>query len=63
MRTAKELSAHFDSMTDYFAIAMFARRGKRLNGAFKAVERMPGAGRNDVKGFVIVVAANFTLRH
>jgi hypothetical protein len=53
----------FDTMADDAAATVFARRGKRLDGAFKAIERMRGTSLGDLKGFVVLVAAGFAPCH
>jgi hypothetical protein len=56
-------AVYFDTMAEDAAATVFARRGKRLNGAFKAIERMRGTTLRDLKGFIVLVAAGFTLCH
>src|ERR1700680_4641841 len=63
VRGAKEASAHLDSVADYLAVAVSAGRGNRLDGTFKAVECMSRSGCNDFETFVVLIAANFALRH
>ena len=45
------------------AVAMRSGRREFVNCAFKAVERMILPAENNIKGFVIVVAAGFALSH
>ena len=51
------------AMAQDSAVAMRAARREFVNCAFKAVERMILSAENNIKGFVIVVAAGFALSH
>jgi hypothetical protein len=50
-------------MAHDLAAAMVAHRRQQVNGAFETVERMLPTGSDDLKRQMIVVAADFTLRH
>jgi hypothetical protein len=50
-------------MPDDAAAAMAAGGGELLDRAFEAVERVFLAGLHDLKGLVVVIAANIALRH
>jgi hypothetical protein len=52
-----------DAMADDAATAVLARRGERLDGAFKAIEGVHGASHGDLKGLIILIAAGFAPRH
>jgi hypothetical protein len=61
--TAEKPSANLNTMSDYFALAMFTNRRNCLNCTLEAVERMPGFSRYQFESLVIFVAAYFTFRH
>jgi hypothetical protein len=52
-----------DAVTDDAAATVCARRGKRLDGAFKAIERMRVTSLGDLKGFIVFIAAGFAPCH
>ena len=54
---------HFHTMTDDRAPAVFASRSQSVNRTLKAVESMPRAGCRDFETLIVVIPANFTLRH
>jgi hypothetical protein len=58
-----KIASRFDAMADDFAAAMFARRGLRMDGAFKAVVIMGDAVDDDFQILVVFVSANFALGH
>jgi len=51
----------FDAVPDDPAAAMRALRGKGLDGAFKAVKNVGVTLNGDFQGFIVFVAADFTL--
>ncbi len=53
----------FDSMTDDFDAAVLANGCEAVNRAFEAVKNVRCARRHYFKRQIIIVAANFTLRH
>jgi hypothetical protein len=57
------LAIGFDAVADHSAAAMRASRGQRVNGAFETVEEMPLALHRDFEAFIVIVSADFTLRH
>jgi len=63
MSTAEKSAADFHAMADHTALAMLADRRDGLNGALKAVESVPGAGRDQLESLVILIAANFAFCH
>jgi hypothetical protein len=63
MRTAIERAFRLDAVADDLASAMPARGRERVNGAFEAVVRVRFAREHDLKGFVVVVPADFAFRH
>lgn len=63
MRATEEPSADLDAMPNDPALAMFTDRRQGLNRAFKTVKGVAHAGRYQFEGFVVFIAANFTLRH
>lgn len=52
-----------DAVADDAAAAVRTRRGERLDGAFKAVERVRFPSHGDFKGFIVIIAAGFTPCH
>jgi hypothetical protein len=52
-----------EAVADDATATVCARRGKRLDGAFKAIECMRVTGLGDLKGFIVLVAAGFTACH
>lgn len=50
-------------MADDFASAMVAFRRDYLDGALEAIEDMRLALRRDLKGFVVIVSAQFAFSH
>jgi len=60
---SKRTAAYRDSVTDYLAVAVLTRWGNRLDRAFKAVKRAPGAGSDDLEPFIVFVTADFAFRH
>src|ERR1043165_3348177 len=60
---AVESVVGLDAVPDDLAPATGTDRGQFVNGALEAVERVARARRRDLEGQVIVVAADFTLRH
>jgi hypothetical protein len=52
-----------DAVTDDAAATVCARRGQRLDGAFKAIERVRVTSLGDLKGFIVLVAAGFAPCH
>ncbi len=63
MSTAVKTAANLHSVSDDLAVTMFADRRNRLYSTFKAVERMSRTGRDQLKGFVVLIAANLALCH
>lgn len=63
MNAAKDLSVLLDAMPDNAALAMRARRGKRMDRAFEAVEDVALPADDYFESFVIFVFANFALSH
>ena len=63
IRAAVKRSLRFDAVADDLAAAVIADRRKFVNRTFEAVERVTRAGSDHFKRKVIVVAADFTLRH
>jgi len=59
MSAAEETAAHFNAVTDDSTFAMSTNRRNGVNGALKAVKRMPRSSRDQFKGLVIFIAANF----
>ena len=53
----------FDTVTDDLASAMFAFRGQRVDGAFKAIEIMRCSRDKHLDRFVVFVSADFTTTH
>ena len=53
----------FDTVADDTAATVFARRGQRLNGAFKAIERVRLTSLRDLKGFIILIVTGFAPCH
>jgi len=60
---AEKCFLRFDAVTDNFAAAMRADGRKFVNGTLEAIENVPVARRNNFKRQIIIVAANFALRH
>jgi hypothetical protein len=56
-------TGRFDAMPDNPAAAMGAGRGEGVDGALEAVKRVGFAAHNNLKTFIILVAANFTYAH
>ena len=50
-------------MTDDLAVAVLTRWGNCLDGAFKAVECMPGAGSDDLETLIVFVPTHFAFCH
>jgi hypothetical protein len=63
MSAAVHNTLGFDSMPENLAPTVGTGRGECMNGALKAVEHMRLCGQFHLKGFFIVVAANFASRH
>jgi hypothetical protein len=51
------------AVADDLAPAVIADRSKLVNRALEAVERVPAAGRNNVKRKIIIVTADLTNCH
>jgi hypothetical protein len=60
---AKKVFLRFDAVTDNFAAAMRANRREPVNRALETIENVPISRRYDFKCQVVIVAADFTLRH
>ena len=63
MNATEDLSIGLHTMPDDAAIAVRTDRRQRVNRAFEAVECVPRSRCCQLKGLVIIVAANLTLRH
>jgi hypothetical protein len=61
--TAEKVFFRLDAVSDDFAAAMSADRRKAMNRAFKTIEDVTISRRYDLKRQVIIVTANFALRH
>jgi len=59
----EEPASNFHSMSNNFALAMFADWRDRLNRALEAVEYMAISSRYDLETFVVVISTNFALCH
>jgi len=60
---AEERVLSFDAMPDNPASAVIASRSEFVDRTLEAVERMARTSSNYLEGQVIIVAADFTLRH
>jgi hypothetical protein len=58
-----EFSADLHPVPDDTAMAMLTDGSNGLNGALEAIECVPLTGRNQLKGFIVFVAANFASGH
>jgi hypothetical protein len=63
VRAAVEHAVGFGPMSDDTAVAASTCWGQCVNRTFEAIERMGPSSVDDLKGFVVLVAANFTARH
>jgi hypothetical protein len=63
MRAAEDLALSFDAMTDDLATAVWTGGRERMDGAFEAVECMRLPSDDHVETLIVVISANFTLRH
>jgi hypothetical protein len=63
MRAAEKPAANFDSVSNHPALAVLTDGRDRLDRAFEAIERVPRAGGNQFKTFVVVIPANFAYCH
>jgi hypothetical protein len=63
MSATEDFAVVLHTMTDDSAATLRAGRRERLNRAFEAVECPPLATHHNLKGFVVVVAADFALSH
>jgi hypothetical protein len=63
MRTTEKPSANFGAVTYHFAATVFTGRRERLDRAFKAVEYVSRASRDNFKTLIVLVAANLAFRH
>jgi hypothetical protein len=63
MVAAEEGTVLFKSMSDDATAAVFAFRGKGVNGTFKAIKDVLLAAHDDCERFVVVVSAIFAGRH
>jgi hypothetical protein len=63
MRAAEKLPTNLGSMAYHFAVTVFTGRCKRLDRAFKAIERVSRASRDNFETLVVVVTANLAFRH
>jgi hypothetical protein len=61
--TTEEPASNFHSMSNNFALAMFADWRDRLNRALEAVEYMAISSRYELETFVVVISTNFALCH
>jgi hypothetical protein len=61
--TAVKGSLGLDTMANDLALAVLAHWGKLVNRTLKAVERMGVAGSDDLKGQIVIVAADLTSSH
>jgi hypothetical protein len=61
--TTEELARNFHSMSNHFALAMFADRRNRLNRALEAVEYVAISSRDKLETFVVVISTDFALCH
>ena len=61
--TTVESRVGLDAVTDDLTPAVIADRGKLVNRALEAIERVSGASCNNVKREIIIVVADFTLCH
>ena|SRR5208282_5809197 len=61
--TAIKLASDLYSVSDHLAMALFTNGRDSLNCTLEAVECMPVTGRNQLKGLVVFVTANFALCH
>lgn len=60
---AIEDSVRFYSVTDYLTAAVRAGRGQGMNRTLKTVESVGPSRHSDLKGFVILIPAGFTMSH
>jgi hypothetical protein len=63
MGAAIDRAVCLDAVADDAAATVCARRGKRLDGAFKAIERVRVTSLGDLKGFIVFIAAGFAPCH
>jgi hypothetical protein len=63
MGAAIDRAVCFHTVTENAAATVFACRGKRLDGAFKAIERVRVTSLKDLKGFIVLITTGFTLGH
>ena len=63
MSTAKYVSIRLDPVSDHLTAAMSADRCQFVNGALEAIENMPLARRDDLKGQIILIPAHLTWLH
>jgi hypothetical protein len=63
MDATKNVAVVLDPMANHFAAAMLALGRKGVDRTLKRIECVPLSGHGDRKRFVVIVAANFTLRH
>ncbi|HLI72147.1 MAG TPA: hypothetical protein VKV19_20520 [Ktedonobacteraceae bacterium] len=61
--TAVEDAVDLYTMTDNSAVAMVTNRGQAGHGALKAIKDMFLPGHDNLEGFIVVIAALFTLGH
>ena len=62
-RAEDDSSFTLHAVTENAAAAVITRRRRRMNGAFKAIERVRCTGHGNFKRFVILISANFTRTH
>ena len=63
MDTTKDFAVGFDAMADDTAVAVWANRRERVDGALETIEGVTLSADDHIKGLVIFVLANFACRH
>jgi hypothetical protein len=63
MLAAVQVLTDTDAVPDNAAFAMAAAWGHSVNGTFETIEGQLALALDDLERFVVVVAANITLRH
>jgi hypothetical protein len=63
VRATVESVADLHAMADDLAPAMFASRGQSVDRTLEAIEGVRATAHDHLEGFVVVIAADFALRH
>jgi hypothetical protein len=63
MCAAEKAAANFNSVANYFALAMLTNRRNRLDCTFEAVKCVPRSCGYQFECLIVFISANFAFRH